>query len=71
MSGRGGALRGDQPARIGAVVRFMRQCGLPWKEIAADLAVSERQARRWLEACAPVSAIGAAPGEPSFEEVTS
>ena len=50
MSGRGGALRGDQPARIGAVVRFMRQCALPWKEIAGELGVSERQARRWLGA---------------------
>jgi hypothetical protein len=47
MSGRRGQLKPHQLATMGQVVLFMRQCGLPWKVIAADLDVSLAQARRY------------------------
>lgn len=51
MSGRKGQIR--QPStreRVAEVVRFKRECGFRWKEIARDLRLSERQLRRYMSA---------------------
>lgn len=49
MSGQKGQLRAhDTRERVARRVQFYRECGWSWKEIAAALGRSERQAQRYM-----------------------